>query len=268
MCNYSSRLSTRPISNGKRSTDTLRGSKPLRCMLFVRALFKHLNHVLGRPPLVSDPKALQYIYQTSDYNFVKPERREVSRILSGWVILFVWRLPAFSRTHCIFTLTSKGHASQIFRTWCASSLLMPQRALDKMAIWCRYLTGNRKAWRKMGETSLPLAVTRWPCWTSVRGLLELEQASLFFTIYLVCDILLAALTVFNHANNDIGEAYSNLLYACPLSFFVPFHWIALQDEYIWDTQMWWNIFSEHACPYSHLHTWIPRGSRLKSWQPN
>lgn len=63
----------------------------------------------------------------------------------------------------------------------------------------------------MGETSLPLAVTRWPCWTSVRGLLELEQASLFFTIYLVCDILLAALTVFNHANNDIGEAYSNLL---------------------------------------------------------
>ncbi|KAF8234409.1 hypothetical protein L208DRAFT_1261993, partial [Tricholoma matsutake] len=41
------------------------------------------------PPLVSDPKALQYIYQTSDYNFVKPERREVSRILSGWVILFV-----------------------------------------------------------------------------------------------------------------------------------------------------------------------------------
>ncbi|KAG5338976.1 hypothetical protein C0989_005437 [Termitomyces sp. Mn162] len=34
--------------------------------------------------LISDPKALQYIYQTSGYRFVKqPERREISRLTSG-----------------------------------------------------------------------------------------------------------------------------------------------------------------------------------------
>lgn len=33
---------------------------------------------------ISDPKALQYIYQTSGYNFPKaPERRELSRLLMG-----------------------------------------------------------------------------------------------------------------------------------------------------------------------------------------
>ncbi|KAF8161361.1 cytochrome P450 [Crassisporium funariophilum] len=39
--------------------------------------------------LVSDPKALQYIYQTAGYNFAKQtERREVSRLLSGRGILW------------------------------------------------------------------------------------------------------------------------------------------------------------------------------------
>ncbi|KAF5375503.1 hypothetical protein D9615_009187 [Tricholomella constricta] len=39
--------------------------------------------------LISDPKALQYIFQTSGYNFPKqPERREISRIVSGKGILW------------------------------------------------------------------------------------------------------------------------------------------------------------------------------------
>ena len=39
--------------------------------------------------LISDPKAVQYIYQTSGYNFVKlAERRELSRILAGRGILW------------------------------------------------------------------------------------------------------------------------------------------------------------------------------------
>lgn len=34
--------------------------------------------------LISDPKALQYIYQTSGYNFAKQsERRELSRVVLG-----------------------------------------------------------------------------------------------------------------------------------------------------------------------------------------
>ncbi|RDB25056.1 Leukotriene-B4 omega-hydroxylase 3 [Hypsizygus marmoreus] len=39
--------------------------------------------------LISDPKALQYVYQTSGYNFSKqPERRELSRVVSGRGILW------------------------------------------------------------------------------------------------------------------------------------------------------------------------------------
>ncbi|KAF8633415.1 hypothetical protein AX17_004586 [Amanita inopinata Kibby_2008] len=39
--------------------------------------------------LIADPKALQYIYQTSGYNFFKqPERREMTRIISGRGILW------------------------------------------------------------------------------------------------------------------------------------------------------------------------------------
>ncbi|PBL01943.1 cytochrome P450 [Armillaria gallica] len=40
--------------------------------------------------LVSDPKALQYIYQTSGYRFIKPPgRKEIGRLLNGTGILFV-----------------------------------------------------------------------------------------------------------------------------------------------------------------------------------
>ncbi len=40
--------------------------------------------------LVSDPKALQYIYQTSGYRFIKPPgRKELGRLLNGTGILFV-----------------------------------------------------------------------------------------------------------------------------------------------------------------------------------
>ncbi|PBK95280.1 cytochrome P450 [Armillaria gallica] len=40
--------------------------------------------------LVSDPKALQYIYQTSGYKFIKPPgRKELSRLFNGTGILFV-----------------------------------------------------------------------------------------------------------------------------------------------------------------------------------
>ncbi|KAK0240864.1 cytochrome P450 [Armillaria nabsnona] len=40
--------------------------------------------------LVSDPKALQYIYQTSGYKFIRPSgRKELSRLLNGTGILFV-----------------------------------------------------------------------------------------------------------------------------------------------------------------------------------
>ncbi|PBK73360.1 cytochrome P450 [Armillaria solidipes] len=40
--------------------------------------------------LVSDPKALQYIYQTSGYRFIKPPgRKELSRLFNGIGILFV-----------------------------------------------------------------------------------------------------------------------------------------------------------------------------------
>jgi hypothetical protein len=59
-------------------------------MLFFHTLFSHPNHIYQEDRLlISDPKALQYIHQTSGYNFVKqPERREVSRILSGRSILW------------------------------------------------------------------------------------------------------------------------------------------------------------------------------------
>jgi hypothetical protein len=39
--------------------------------------------------LISDPKALQYIYHVSGYNFPKQsERREISRLLAGCGILW------------------------------------------------------------------------------------------------------------------------------------------------------------------------------------
>ncbi|PFH52187.1 hypothetical protein AMATHDRAFT_74464 [Amanita thiersii Skay4041] len=48
--------------------------------------------------LVSDPKALQYIYQTAGYRFHKqPERREMTRLISGRGIL--WADGAIHRRH-------------------------------------------------------------------------------------------------------------------------------------------------------------------------
>lgn len=39
--------------------------------------------------LISDPKALQYIFQTAGYHFSKPrDRREVSRLVTGRGILW------------------------------------------------------------------------------------------------------------------------------------------------------------------------------------
>lgn len=64
---------------------------PFWCMLSVHTLVGSVIIIMFQENrlLLSDPKALQYIYQTSGYNFVKqPERREVSRILSGRGILW------------------------------------------------------------------------------------------------------------------------------------------------------------------------------------
>ncbi|EGN92782.1 hypothetical protein SERLA73DRAFT_116913 [Serpula lacrymans var. lacrymans S7.3] len=50
----------------------------------------HLKGIIGEDALlISDAKALQYIYQTSGYNFLKqPERRIVSRLMTGHGLLW------------------------------------------------------------------------------------------------------------------------------------------------------------------------------------
>ncbi|KAK0475531.1 cytochrome P450 [Armillaria novae-zelandiae] len=56
----------------------------------IRAPFGASDISLVDRLLVSDPKALQYIYQTSGYKFIKPSgRKELSRLFNGTGILFV-----------------------------------------------------------------------------------------------------------------------------------------------------------------------------------
>ncbi len=52
--------------------------------------------------LVSDPKALQYIYHTSGYRFIKPPgRKELGRLATGTGIFFVEGLPSkFAKLAC------------------------------------------------------------------------------------------------------------------------------------------------------------------------
>ncbi len=59
-------------------------------ILLVTCPFTHGLSLQEDRLLVSDPKALQYIYQTSGYKFIKPPGlKELSRLFNGTGILFV-----------------------------------------------------------------------------------------------------------------------------------------------------------------------------------
>lgn len=59
--------------------------------------------------LISDPKALQYIFHTSGYNFLKwPERTEISRVLMGRGLLWSDGMMLLQFNMSLFSHQSPG----------------------------------------------------------------------------------------------------------------------------------------------------------------
>ncbi|KAF8058710.1 cytochrome P450 [Lyophyllum atratum] len=139
--------------------------------------------------LVSDPKALQYILQTSGYNFPKqPARRELSRLTTGKGILWAdgdvhkrhrkVMLPGFSGPE------AKGYLP-VFSGYAAKS------SVSKMA----------EKWRDIVASSgEEAAVVDIPSWASRCALDAIGEVAF--------DYQFGAL---DNADNELGKAFSNLL---------------------------------------------------------
>ncbi|CAL1711674.1 unnamed protein product [Somion occarium] len=109
----------------------------------------HMKGSFGDDRLwVSDPKALQYIYQTSGYNFPKqPERRVLSRLLSGEGILWAdgevhkrhrkAMLPAFGQAEARALVPIFNRcAAAITQKWRDRLLDTPEGSVDlNVALW-------------------------------------------------------------------------------------------------------------------------------------
>ncbi|KAF9462391.1 cytochrome P450 [Collybia nuda] len=134
--------------------------------------------------LVSDPKALQYIYQTSGYNFVKQvERRELSRIISGRGIL--WADGDDHRRHRKVMLP--GFSGPVAK---ASVPLFFSYASKLTAKWRSIIT----------STTDQSAVLDMPSWVSRATLDAIGEVAFDYEF-----------GAMDNADNALGKAYSGVM---------------------------------------------------------
>ncbi|RDB25147.1 hypothetical protein Hypma_007406 [Hypsizygus marmoreus] len=134
--------------------------------------------------LISDPKAIQYIYQTSGYNFAKQtERRELSRIISGRGIL--WAEGDDHKRHRKVMLPgfSGSEAKAFSSLFSATAAKLGEKWKDIIL-----------------STSEQSCVLDMPSWISRATLNAIGEAAFDYDF-----------GAMDEADNALGKAYSNLL---------------------------------------------------------
>ncbi|KAG6918884.1 hypothetical protein DXG01_010948 [Tephrocybe rancida] len=134
--------------------------------------------------LISDPKALQYIYQTSGYNFPKqPERREISRLTTGRGLLWA---------------DGDGHKRQ-------RKIMLPgfsgPEAKHYLPVFSACATKMAEKWREnivlSGEDSAIIDIPSWASRCALDAIGEIAFDYHFKTL--------------DNGKNELGKAFGRLL---------------------------------------------------------
>ncbi|KAG6812980.1 hypothetical protein H0H93_013555, partial [Arthromyces matolae] len=148
--------------------------------------------------LVSDPKALQYIHQTSGYHYPKqPERREISRLVSGRGILWADDFGS-DATKRPLSVPPAGETHKRQRKIMLPGFSGPETKLY-LPVFSACAAKMAEMWREViassGEESAVIDIPSWASRCTLDAIVAFDYQ--FQTL--------------DHGRNELGQAFSKLL---------------------------------------------------------